>query len=115
MRKSVRLPKIGTELVSEFDCQYKTILTDLIGRGWVMKTATATQNVTCTASTRLAKALASSWPFRLLAGRLHWQPAMATVKHRQSPQESCVPHPPASTFSMLVESDVLRGSRSVFP
>ena len=79
-----------------------------------MQTATTTQNVTRTPSTRWAKTLSRSWAFSLL-GRLHWPPDVTTVKHRQSPQPGCVPHPPASTFSMLVESDILRGSRSVFP
>jgi hypothetical protein len=80
-----------------------------------MKTATATQNVIRTPSTYWAKALSRSWAFSLFSGRLHWQPTVATVKHRQSPQAGYVPHPPANTFSMLVESDILRGSRSVCP
>lgn len=81
-----------------------------------MKTATATQNVTCTPSTywTKTKTLSRSWAFSLFSGRLQGPPAVTTVKHRQSPQVGCVPHPPAHTFSMLVESDILRGSRSVF-
>lgn len=80
-----------------------------------MQTATTTQNVTRTPSTCWVKTLSRSWAFSLFSGRLHWPPAVTTVKHRQHPQVGCVPHPPASTFSMLVESDILRGSRSVFP
>jgi hypothetical protein len=80
-----------------------------------MKTATATQNVIHTAATGWAKTLSRSWAFCLFSGRSQWQPAMAMVKHRQSPQVDYAPHPPASPFSMLVESDILRGSRSIFP
>lgn len=80
-----------------------------------MKTATATQNVPRTPSTYWAKTLSQSWAFCLFSGRLQGQPAVTTGQHRQSPQVGCVPHPPASPFSMLVESDILRGSRSVCP
>ena len=80
-----------------------------------MKTVTATQNVTRTPSTYWAKTLSRSWAFSLFSGRLQWHPAVTTVKHRQSPQSGCGPHLPVSTFSMLVESDILGGSRSVFP
>ena len=78
-----------------------------------MKTATATRKVTRTASIYWTKTLSKSWAFSLFSGRLHWQTAVATVKHRQSPQGGSMLHPPASTFSMLVESDILRGSRNV--
>ena len=80
-----------------------------------MQTATTTQNVTRTPSTCWVKTLSRSWAFSLFAGQRQWQPAVTTVKQRPSPQVGCVPHPPANTFSMLVESDILRGSRSVFP
>lgn len=80
-----------------------------------MQTATITQNVTRTPSTYWVKTLSRSWAFSLFSGRLPGPPAATTVKHRQSPQIGYVPHPPVRTFSMLVESDILRGSRSVVP
>ena len=80
-----------------------------------MPTATTTQNVTRTPSTCWAKTLSRSWAFSLFSGRLQWLPAVTTVQHRQHPQLDCGPHPSASAFSMLVESDILRGNRSVFP
>lgn len=80
-----------------------------------MKTATTTQHVTRTPSTCWAKTLSRSWAFALFVGRLQWQPAVMTAQHHQSPQSGGVSHPSESTFSMLVESDILRGSRSVFP
>ena len=80
-----------------------------------MQTATTTQNVTRTPSTCWVQTLSRSWAFSLFSGRRQWQPAVTTVKHRQSPPSGCGPHPPTSTFSMLVESDILRGSRNVFP
>jgi hypothetical protein len=82
-----------------------------------MKTATTTQNATRTPSTYWAKTktLSRSWAFFLFSERSQWHQDKGTMKHRQSPQAGYVPHPPASTFSMLVESDILRGSRSVCP
>ena len=80
-----------------------------------MQTATTAQTMTRTLSTGWAKTLSRSWAFSLFSGRLHWHPTVTTVKHRQSPQVGYVSPPPASTFSMLVESDILRGSRSVCP
>lgn len=81
-----------------------------------MKTATTTQNMIRTPSTCWVKTLSRSWAFSLFSRRLQWPPpAVMTVQHPQSPQAGCEPHPSAHTFSMLVESDILRGSRSVFP
>ena len=82
-----------------------------------MKTATTTQNVTHTPSTYWAKTktLSRYWAFFLFSGQPQWHQDKGTVKHRQSLQGGYVPHPPASTFSMLVESDILVGSRSVCP
>lgn len=80
-----------------------------------MKTATATQNVIRTTSTYWTKTLSKSWAFSLFSRGLQWQTAAPTVKHRQSPQAGYMLHPQASTFSMLVESDILRGGHSVCP
>jgi len=80
-----------------------------------MKKATTTQDVIPTPSTYWAEMWSRSWAFFLCALWQQWQPALATVQHRQSPQVGYVPHLPARTVSMLVESDILRGSRSVYP
>jgi len=80
-----------------------------------MKTATTTQHVRPIPSTCWVKTLSRSWAVSLFSGRLHWHPAVTTVQHPQSLQVGGGPHTPAHTFSMLVESDILGGSRSVFP
>ena len=82
-----------------------------------MKTATTTQKVIRTPSTYWAKTktLSRSWAFFLFSRQPQWHQDKGTVKHRQSPQGGHVCPPPASTFSMLVESDILGGSRSVCP
>jgi len=81
-----------------------------------MKTTTATYTVSCTRPTCWVKrALSRSWVAFLGAGQTPWQQDRGTVKHCQTPQVHDVPHAPAKAFNMLVESDILRGSRSVLP
>ena len=80
-----------------------------------MKTATMVQTVIGAQPTCWVKTLSRAWGSFLFAGRPQFQQAMAAVQHRQSPPPGCWPQQSASTFTMLVESDVLRGSRSVLP
>lgn len=79
-----------------------------------MKTATALQHVTRTLAIAWVETLSRVWTCILVHDRAAWA-AMAAVRHRQRPQGDCVPHPPARTFGMLVESDVLGGRRHVVP
>jgi len=80
-----------------------------------MKTAIAPQTVAGTQPTYWVKTRLRSWASFLCAGRPQWHQDKGTVKHRQSPQVGYVPHAPESTFSMLVESDILGGRRSICP
>jgi len=81
-----------------------------------MQTTTATQTIAGARPTCwIKRALARSWASFLGTGQPQWHQDTGTVKHRQAPQVHGVPHAPAHAFSMLVESDILRGSRSVLP
>ena len=81
----------------------------------MMQTAITTQpQTTHTRATRWVKTRARSWAFSLFA-HWHWQPAVTTGPHGQAAHRPGVPLLPPSTFSMLVESDVLQGRPSMVP
>lgn len=79
-----------------------------------MKTATALQHVTRTLASAWVETLSRVWTCILVHDHAAWA-AMAAVKRRQRPQGDGVPHPPAHTCGMLVESDILGGRRNVVP
>ena len=81
----------------------------------MMQTALTTQQQTTpTRSTRWVKTRARAWAFSLVA-HWHWQPPVTTGPHRQAAHRHGVPPLPPSTFSMLVDSDVLQGRPSMVP
>jgi len=80
-----------------------------------MKTATATQNVAGTQPTCWVETLSRSWASFLCSGRPQRHQDKGTVEHPQSPQVGYVPHAPASTITMLVESDIMGSNRNIFP
>ena len=86
---------------------------DLMWRRWMMQTAITTQQQTTPMrSTRWVKTRARAWAFSLFA---HWQPPVTTGSHRQAAHRHGVPPLSTSTFSMLVDSDVLQGRPSMVP